>query len=139
MSDKHQFNSWPDEANRAFGARIREARDAKGYTQQMVADRVSVRKGSVSAWENGTRTLKHHDLAMLCQVLGVSADELLFGLKRWPFEGVKFESVAQLEPNEIAKLEGAMVSTASQYGYPLELVRSDAKQAALKQANGGNS
>ena len=138
MNEEASHNQWTPERQDAFGARIRAARNAKGLSQEVVGERMGVKKATVSTWEKGTRTLKHHDLAALCTLLSISADELLFGLKRWPFEGVQFESVAQLESSEIDKLEGALVSTAERYGFEIKLVQRNKRDVELKQANGGS-
>lgn len=136
--NKESNLQWTQEQKDAFSDRIYKARNQKGFSQQSVADKLGVNKATISAWENGTRTIKHHDLAALCTLLSVSADELLFGLKRWPFEGVRFESIAQLEPSEIYKLEGALVSTAERYGFEIELSKREKRTSEARQANAGS-
>jgi transcriptional regulator with XRE-family HTH domain len=130
--------TWTPDNDLAFGARITQARKKKGLTLDQVATELDVSKGTVGHWETGSRSIKHHDLAALCSFLSISADELLFGSKRWPFEGIEFESIAQLEPNEIDKLEGAIVSTAHQYGLVIDLVKHGKVETAKKQANAGS-
>lgn len=131
------FN-WTPEHDAALGSRLTQAREKKGRSLAQVGEELGVSKATVGHWETGNRSIKHHDLAALCSVLSISADELLFGSKRWPFEGIEFESIAQLEPNEIDKLEGAIVSTAHQYGLVIDLVKRNKVDSAKKQANGGN-
>ncbi|MBV8048083.1 MAG: helix-turn-helix transcriptional regulator [Paludibacterium sp.] len=105
---------WNSDRDTAFGVRIAKARNAKGWSLAQLADRLNVSRAMVGHWEKGNRAIKHADLATLCQILGVSADELLFGIRRWPFEKVDFESIRSLDKSDIDRLEGALIITASQ-------------------------
>lgn len=107
---------WLDEADVAMGARITNAREARGISLQRLADHLQVSKATVGHWETGERTVKHHDLARLCVALGVSADQLLFGSTIWPFTGVDIAKVVQLEPGDIQQLQGGLLLTAGQIG-----------------------
>ncbi len=67
-----------------LGARLCEARTAKGWTQAELAEGLSttgedMSKAAVSAWERNTRQPSAGQLAVLCSRLGVTADYLLFG------------------------------------------------------------
>ena len=42
-----------DRVRQGFGLRLKAAREAKGLTQQQVADKFDVKKATVSAWETG--------------------------------------------------------------------------------------
>lgn len=60
-----------------FGEKLRKAREAKGMTQQSLADQLYVTRQAVSRWECGAR---YPDLMMtkcISDILGVSVDELL--------------------------------------------------------------
>lgn len=127
--------TWTPENDAALGERITHARKKKGWSLAQLGSELNVSKATVGHWETGSRNIKHNDLAALCSILSISADELLFDSKRWPFEGIEFESIAQLEPNEIDKLEGAIVSTAHQYGLVIDLVKRDKVETAKKQTN----
>ncbi len=68
----------------SLGARLCEARIAKGWTQAELAEGLGVTgedmsKAAVSAWERNTRQPNAGQLAVLCERLGVTADYLLFG------------------------------------------------------------
>ena len=52
-----------------------------GYTQTDVAHQVPCAVMKVSQWETGLRPINHNDLIRVCQILDVSADDLL-GLRK---------------------------------------------------------
>lgn len=64
-----------------FSARLRAIRVARGFkTQVAFADRLEVQQKRVSAWENGHSTPDSLELLQrVCDLLGVTADFLLFG------------------------------------------------------------
>lgn len=129
---------WTHESDTALGERLTRARENRGLSLAQVGKELGVSKATVGHWETGSRSIKHHDLAHLCAFFSISADEILFGAKRWPFEGIEFESVAQLEPSEIEKLEGAIVSTAHHYGLVINTVKRSKLEVQKNQANGGS-
>lgn len=113
MAAETQESSERDEK---FGERLASARAAKGFSMATVAERLGVSKATVGHWEGGKRAIKHDDLAALCTLLGVSADEMLFGVRRWPFEGIDFGLVAGLEQSDRDRLAGALMLAAAQFG-----------------------
>lgn len=60
-----------------FGEQLKKAREAKGMTQQTLAEQVYVTRQTVSRWEGGSRYPDLLTLRKLSAVLGVSTDELL--------------------------------------------------------------
>lgn len=57
---------------------LKAARDAKGWTQYDLADRLDVKQPTVGRWETGEREPKTLEmLVRLCDVLEVSSDYLL--------------------------------------------------------------
>ena len=62
---------------RALAARLREAREARGWTQQQVADRLGMARTTIVAIEKGERRLKPQELIELASLLGRSVSELL--------------------------------------------------------------
>jgi Zn-dependent peptidase ImmA (M78 family)/DNA-binding XRE family transcriptional regulator len=62
---------------RALGARIREARESRGLTQQQLSDRMGVARTTIVAIEKGERRLKPKELVELAGTLGRSVSELL--------------------------------------------------------------
>jgi len=59
--------------------RIREAREARGWTQEEFAQRIGSTPDTVADWENGARDPRSNRIIMLAGVLGVSAHWLLDG------------------------------------------------------------
>ena len=62
-----------------FGEKIRQLREERGYTQQILADKLYVTRQAVSRWECGAR---YPDLMMskkIAEVFHVSIDELMSG------------------------------------------------------------
>ena len=107
---------WTTAHDNAMGKRIRDAREAKGLSLQAISERLHISKGTAGHWETGERAIKHHDLARLCAELEVSADEILFGVRRWPLPAVDFDLVSDLEPIDLGRLEGAILQRASDLG-----------------------
>ncbi len=60
-----------------FGEQLKRAREAKGMTQQTLAEKVYVTRQTVSRWESGDRYPDLLTLKKLSSVLGVSTDTLL--------------------------------------------------------------
>ena len=70
----------PDPAGQTIAERLRDARRAKGLTQQQVADRLEVSRRAVSEWETGIRQ-PHVALPALSGLYGVSTTFLLYGVE----------------------------------------------------------
>jgi transcriptional regulator with XRE-family HTH domain len=70
---------------REVGQRIKRAREARGMTQDQIAQILSgdllgtgpPKKARVSHWERGKREVSAWDLLLLSRILGVSLDHLL--------------------------------------------------------------
>ena len=62
-----------------FGEQLRKAREAKGMTQQSLAEQLYVTRQSVSRWECGDRYPDLLTTKKISQILEVSPDELLSG------------------------------------------------------------
>lgn len=60
-----------------MGDKIKELRNAKKMTQEQLATRLGLVKGSISAYEQGTKYPSLEVLVNLCQIFNVSADYLL--------------------------------------------------------------
>lgn len=60
-----------------FGEKLKALRLEKGYTQQQLAERVGLVKGSISAYEQSAKYPSIDVLIKLCDLFGVSADYLL--------------------------------------------------------------
>lgn len=72
MEEKKQLNI-------EIGARIKNAREQAGLTQEQFSELIGMGTKSVSALERGTVGVSLSSLQRICQVLSVSSDEILFG------------------------------------------------------------
>ena len=77
------------------GARIRQARERKGLSQEALAELLNVTKGLVSQYETGLTSPPSKRFSQLAEVLGVSADWLLTGGE--PEEQTKAQTKTELE------------------------------------------
>jgi len=60
------------------GSLIKQARLAKGFTQEELAEKVGVKKSAVAKWENGrVSEIKRSNLKKLSDVLGLKPTQLL--------------------------------------------------------------
>ena len=64
-----------------IGDRVKEARNAKGWNQPELAERMGVSTQTVGSIERGAKGTKLSNFIKLCEILEVSADYLLFGKK----------------------------------------------------------
>lgn len=64
----------------SMGKRIKTLREAKGLSQQQLADQLGVSRAAVSLWElDATKNIKNVTMLALCQILGTTQEYLLFG------------------------------------------------------------
>lgn len=62
---------------RTLGTRLRDAREARGWTQRQVADRLGMARTTVVAMEKGERRINPEELVELASLLGRRVSELL--------------------------------------------------------------
>ena len=67
-----------DPTRRSVGMRLAVAREAKGFTQDDIAKRFLINKGTVSAWETGRGDPGVYRLRELAKLYDLSADALLW-------------------------------------------------------------
>ena len=70
---------------KAFGERMAEVRESKGWLQRDVASRTGVKANTISNWGKKHFPLQPGTAVQLCQILSVTSDSLL-GLKVTPME-----------------------------------------------------
>jgi transcriptional regulator with XRE-family HTH domain len=66
-----------DQATGEFGARVKEARQAKGWTQKRLSDESGIPLTMIRIYEQGRSYPEAPRLSMLCRLLGVKADWLI--------------------------------------------------------------
>ena len=62
--------------------RIRKAREEKGYTREIFAEKLDVSVSYLAELERGRTGISVKMLVKVCNVLGLSADYVLFGEER---------------------------------------------------------
>lgn len=67
-----------EQRRKGLGLRLKSAREAKGLTQLAVAERFSINKATVSAWETGRGTPDAITLGQLAKLYGSSIDALMW-------------------------------------------------------------
>lgn len=68
-----------DEIRKAFGARLKQLRKQKEWTQKELAGKVDVRSSQLNKYESGIHTPPVDKLLLLAEVLDTSVDYLLTG------------------------------------------------------------
>lgn len=63
--------------NQAIGKRLRDARVAKGMTQEELAERAGLSPNHISVIERGIKSPQLDSFVSVCNALGVSADAVL--------------------------------------------------------------
>jgi len=71
----------PDPVLRSFGFSVKKHREAKGLTQEALAEGADVDRTYLSDVERGTRNLGIKNVVRLAKALGISAAQLLEGVK----------------------------------------------------------
>lgn len=72
-----------------LGEQLVRAREAKGMSQQEVADATGISRVSVSHYERGMRAINTEDLIMYCETCGFNTGEIM--------EHIRTASTAELE------------------------------------------
>ena len=76
-----------------IGNKVKEIRKARGYTQQDIADKLGVKKNTISQWESGVRNMSFEQIVQFAKVVGVTLD---YFNDNTP-ERTLFQAMAQLE------------------------------------------
>lgn len=63
-----------------FGARLRASRQAKGWTQERLAEEVGLHFTYVSSMERGERNVSLRNILRVSEALGVDAGSLVSGI-----------------------------------------------------------
>ena len=75
-----------------LGQRLLELRKSKQLSQEEVADKLNVSRQTISKWETDQSTPDFDKIAPLCELYGITADELLTGKKEEKSENLSNES-----------------------------------------------
>jgi transcriptional regulator with XRE-family HTH domain len=88
-----------------IGKYIAQKRQEKGLTQEGLAEKLDISNKSVSKWERGVCLPDANNMARLCEIFGVSYNELLSGEE---IARKDYERLAEEKLEEFAKIETAM-------------------------------
>ena len=58
-------------------------REAKGFTQDQIAEAVGVSEGTVELWEDGMRLPRAEDVLRLCSLFDLCVEKILHSLPKW--------------------------------------------------------
>lgn len=92
-----------------FGTIIRDARTAKGLTQQQLADQLGVKNTTISNWEKNRSQPDSDKIERLCSLLGLTPDAL-YGQESAPtltfddFTYALYNEARELTPENQEKL-----------------------------------
>ena len=107
---KTKIKRKPKELNIQIGERCRQARDASGYTQEQLAERIDVSTQFLSDAERGITGMSVSTIIKLCTVLAVSTDFILLGYGGCSTEDALsvYSRLQQLSPQEQALVKEAI-------------------------------
>ena len=69
-----------------IGNKLYELRKSKNLSQEELADKLNVTRQTISKWETNQSTPDFDKIIPLCEIYGISADELLKGIKKETIE-----------------------------------------------------
>jgi transcriptional regulator with XRE-family HTH domain len=96
------------------GKKLKEAREAKGWTQGKLAVRGTVALSSIAAWESGSRAPEARTIAKLAKTLGMNAGELLT-IPKDAYTLTEYRIVAGLTQRDVAKELGVQAPRIGHY------------------------
>lgn len=112
----------------ATGDRIKEIREARGWTQDHLAEKAGISKGFLSDVENNKRNISSENLLKIANVLGASVDYLLRGETGGPSS-----SRPVVIPPELSEVAEELNLT---YGQTLELLEAHRSIIARRSSRG---
>ena len=89
--------------------RIRKAREEMGYTREKFAELLDVSVSYMAEVERGRTGISVKMLVKICNVLGLSADYILFGEKRTDDEKL-LEKLNRINPQYIPLLDSVITA-----------------------------
>lgn len=109
-----------DPVRQGVGLRLKAAREVRQLSQQEVADRFGIGKGTVSAWETGLGDPGIYRLREIAKLYGVAADALLWEDSLTP-EAMRFaadfDSLSERQRSTFRALWMAYVKEAASDSY----------------------
>jgi len=96
-----------------IGKKVAQLRKLRDWTQEQLAQKMSVHKSHVSRWESGQMAIKVDTLQKLAEVFGVALDEITNGMPAVPGANQflrDFESLNEDDRLVIRKVLDAMLA-----------------------------
>jgi len=84
--------------------RIRQARENMGYTREKFAEKLDVSVSYLAELERGRTGISVKMLVKVCNVLGLSADYVLFGTERTE-DSMRLDSIHRIDPKYLSLLD----------------------------------
>ena len=84
--------------------RIRRAREERGYTREQFAEKLDVSVSYLAELERGRTGISVKMLVKVCNVLGLSADYILFGEQRAD-DKIRLDAINRISPAYIPLLD----------------------------------
>lgn len=84
--------------------RIRQARENMGYTREKFAEKLDVSVSYLAELERGRTGISVKMLIKVCNVLGLSADYVLFGTER-PEDANRLDSIHRIDDRYLPLLD----------------------------------
>lgn len=84
--------------------RIRQARENMGYTREKFAEKLDVSVSYLAELERGKTGISVKMLVKVCNVLGLSADYVLFGTERTE-DSMRLDSIHRIDPKYLSLLD----------------------------------
>lgn len=86
-------------------ARIRRAREDRGYTRETFAEHLDVSVSYLAEVERGRTGISVKLLTKICRLLGLSADYILFGEEQGP-DQLRLSSIRRIDKKYLPLLDG---------------------------------
>lgn len=84
--------------------RIRQARENMGYTREKFAEKLDVSVSYLAELERGRTGISVKMLIKVCNVLGLSADYVLFGTER-PEDATRLDAIHRIDDKYLPLLD----------------------------------
>lgn len=97
------------------GERILDAREKNGLSRAMLAEKLGITEKYLYQIECGEKGLSTERLVLLCEILGVSADRILFGNEPSEEYGAIAGLLNRCDPKKLPHLESIIKSFINAY------------------------
>ena len=87
--------------------RIRKAREEMGYTRERFAEKLDVSVSYLAELERGRTGISVKMLIKVCNLLGLSADYVLFGAER-DADAIRLDSIRRIDDQYIPLLDSVI-------------------------------